>query len=231
VTGSIKYDGVVTDRGNARTEELRRLLAIGTADLVWVAGSTQAPEEQITLDVFRRVRDRFPHIRFILVPRQRDRFEKVALLLKKNQLPFIRRSELKEPVGQRNQVILVDTIGELGAIWGLADVAYVGGSLDGLRGGQNMIEPAAYGAAVVFGSHVWNFRETAQKLLQGRAAIQVADAGELEKCIQSLLQDSLAQKEMGKRAQQMVREQQGATERTLAVIERLPIFDNVGKAA
>ena len=67
-------------------------------------------------------------------------------------------------------MVLVDTIGELGALWGLADVAFVGGSLDGRRGGQNMIEPAAYGAAVVFGPHVWNFKEPAARLIERGAA-------------------------------------------------------------
>ena len=230
VTGSVKYDGVVTDRRNVRTENLRRLFGIGLADPVWVAGSTQAPEEQLAIDIFRRVQDQIPQLRFILVPRQKDRFEEVTSLLKKNHVPFVRRSELHEPPETVAPVILVDTIGELEAIWGLADVAFVGGSLDGRRGGQNMIEPAAYGAAVLFGPDVWNFRDTAQRLERARAAIQVADARELERRVFELFQDPIARGELGARAQQLVKEQQGATGRTLAALEHLSIFERVGKA-
>ena len=112
-------------------------------------------------------------------------------------------------------------IGELGAAWGLADVAFVGGSLDGRRGGQNMIEPAAYGAAVLFGPHVWNFRDTAARLLQGGAAVQVADAAALERAAVWLLGDARARSRLGTAARAFVLSQQGATERTLEHLDRL----------
>jgi 3-deoxy-D-manno-octulosonic-acid transferase len=116
---------------------------------------------------------------------------------------------------------LVDTIGELGALWGLADVAFVGGSLDGRRGGQNMIEPAAYGAAVLFGPHVWNFRDAAARLVAAGGAEQVADAAALEAAVRRLLGDPQRRAAMGSAARQFVREQQGATERTLALLDGL----------
>ena len=100
-----------------------------------------------------------PDLRLVLVPRQKDRFDEVAPLLD-GQRPAVRPPQRINGVADRDAIVLVDTIGELGALWGLADVAFVGGSLDGQRGGQNMIEPAAYGAAVVFGPHVWNFKDT-----------------------------------------------------------------------
>ncbi|HZU37893.1 MAG TPA: 3-deoxy-D-manno-octulosonic acid transferase, partial [Gemmataceae bacterium] len=157
VTGSVKYDGVKGNRHNPRTAELRRLLAVGAGQLIWIAGSTQEPEEQIVLDIYRRLKGQHPELRLFLVPRQRERFEPVATLLARSGLPWARRSALTGPVPDASAVVLMDTIGELGALWGLADIAFVGGSLDGKRGGQNMIEPAGYGAAVVFGLHVWNF--------------------------------------------------------------------------
>src|SRR5207302_8158651 len=122
----------------------------------------------------------FPNLRLILVPRQRERFDEVASILRRFGEPFVRRSELAScPVTPDPcPLILVDTIGELGALWGLADVAFVGGSLDGKRGGQNMIEPAAYGAAVVFGPHVWNFGDIAARLVERGAAVQVKDGAE-----------------------------------------------------
>ena len=86
-------------------------------------------------------------------------------------------------------MILLDTFGELAATWGLADVAFVGGSLDGKRGGQNMIEPAAYGAAVLFGPWTWNFKDTVARLLEAGAALQVPDAAALEHQTLRLLAD------------------------------------------
>jgi 3-deoxy-D-manno-octulosonic-acid transferase len=115
----------------------------------------------------------------------------------------------------------VDTIGELGAVWGLADVAFVGGSLDGKRGGQNMIEPAAYGSAVLFGPHVWNFRDAAARLAGAGGAEQVADAAALEAAVRRLLADAGARARLGAAARHFVKEQQGATERTLALLDGL----------
>src|SRR5262249_31450017 len=156
VTGSVKYDGVCADRDNPRTRELARLLGLGGTGFPachgpagWkacptlIGGRTQAPEGQILLDIYRRPRRQHPNLRLILVPRQKDRFNEVATLLARSGEPFVRRSQLTSspchPVtpSPRHPVILIDTIGELSALWGLADVAFVGGSLDGKRGGQN----------------------------------------------------------------------------------------------
>jgi 3-deoxy-D-manno-octulosonic-acid transferase len=227
VTGNVKYDGVETDRGNARTEELRQLLHVRAEELVWAAGSTQAPEEEIALDIYRRARTEHPHLRLFLVPRQRDRFDAVAGLLRRSGVPFLRRSAITYPLDHpvtsspRHPVILVDTIGELGALWGLADIAFVGGSLDGRRGGQNMIEPAAYGSAVVFGPHVWNFRRDAANLVMAGGAVQVADAERLELTLRRLLNDAAERERLGKAARRFVLQQQGATERTLDLLDEL----------
>jgi 3-deoxy-D-manno-octulosonic-acid transferase len=221
VTGNVKFDGVNADRANARTRELATLLGAQPNQLIWIAGSTQAPEEQIALEIFRRLQTKHPKLRLVLVPRQRDRFDEVAALLRQSGQPFIRRSTLVDPVLPGTDVILMDTIGELGALWGLADVAFVGGSLDGRRGGQNMIEPAAYGAAVVFGPHVWNFRDIAARLVEAGAAVQVPDAVALEDTVTRLLADAGERQRLGLAARQFVRQQQGATERTMDLLDRL----------
>jgi 3-deoxy-D-manno-octulosonic-acid transferase len=221
ISGSVKYDGVATDRCNPRTQELGRLLDVRADDLIWIAGSTQAPEEDSVFQIYRRAKGAHANLRLFLVPRQKERFEEVAELLKRSGQPFLRRSELTAPIVDRSAIVLVDTIGELGALWGLADVAFVGGSLDGRRGGQNMIEPAAYGAAVVFGPHVWNFRDTALRLVEAGAAMQVQDAAALALAMQELLDDASKRQRMGETAQQFVRSQQGATERTLDCLDRL----------
>jgi 3-deoxy-D-manno-octulosonic-acid transferase len=220
VTGSVKYDGAAGDRRNPRTEELRRLLNVADDDLVWVAGSTMAPEEEIVAGVYRRARQTHPNLRLFLAPRQPDRFDEAADVLRRSGAPFLRRTTLTGPP-DRGAVVLVDTIGELSALWGLADVAFVGGSLDGRRGGQNMIEPAAYGAAVVFGPHVWNFKEPTIRLIACGAAQQVRDAAELDAAVHVLLADTAARARMGAAARAFVQQQQGATETTVRLLDDL----------
>jgi 3-deoxy-D-manno-octulosonic-acid transferase len=218
VTGNIKFDGVIADRNNPRTHYLRGLLKVKNEQLIWIAGSTQAPEEEIVLRIWQRLRRDHSNLRLFLVPRHKERFEEVAQLLAQAGVDFARRSsgaDLGRPV------VLVDTMGELGSLWGLADVAFVGGSLDGRRGGQNMIEPAAFGAAVVFGPYVWNFADTAARLIDARAACQVADAGQLETVVRLLLEDSKERHRLGVAARALVQCQQGATEQTIALLGQL----------
>jgi 3-deoxy-D-manno-octulosonic-acid transferase len=229
VTGNVKYDGACTDRANARTVALRDLFDMRPGELVWVAGSTQDPEEEIVLGIYRRAIEKHPNLRLILVPRQKDRFAPVAALLARTGLPYLRRSQLtlsschQPPVANApgSRIILLDTFGELSAAWGLADVAFVGGSLDGKRGGQNMIEPAAYGAAVTFGPCTWNFKDTVARLLDHKAALQVRNGAALEETTLRLLADADLRQTLGRAARAFVLAQQGATERTLDALEPL----------
>jgi 3-deoxy-D-manno-octulosonic-acid transferase len=218
VTGNIKFDGVLTDRRNPSTDFLRDQLKVQEGQLVWVAGSTQAPEEEIVLRIWQKLRSDHPNLRLFLVPRHKERFEEVAQLLAQTGVQYERRSsgaDLGRPV------VLLDTMGELGPLWGLADVAFVGGSLDGRRGGQNMIEPAAFGAAVVFGPYVWNFADTAARLIDAHAACQIADAGQLETAVRLLLEDEEERHYLGGAARAFVQRQQGATDKTVAMLGRL----------
>ncbi|HWG43517.1 MAG TPA: 3-deoxy-D-manno-octulosonic acid transferase [Gemmataceae bacterium] len=218
VTGTVKFDGVRLDRRNPDTHFLREMLEVKDGERIWIAGSTQAPEEEIVLGIWQRLRIYHPTLRLFLVPRQKDRFEEVAQLLERSGVAYARRSSCAD-LG--TPVVLVDTIGELGALWGLAEVAFIGGSLDGRRGGQNMIDAAAFGAAVVFGPHVWNFAETAARLIEAKGACQIADAGQLETVLRLLLEDAAERQRLGTAARDFVLSQQGATEQTVALLGEL----------
>jgi 3-deoxy-D-manno-octulosonic-acid transferase len=126
-------------------------------------------------------------------------------------------SEIRNPKSEIPPIILLDTLGELSACWGLADIAFVGGSLTD-RGGQNMIEPAAYGAAVLFGPNTWNFKDVVELLLTGDAARVVADAADLARRLRELLASTAECAALGGRAQALVVTQRGATEHTVAAI-------------
>jgi 3-deoxy-D-manno-octulosonic-acid transferase len=118
------------------------------------------------------------------------------------------------------RVLLVDVVGELGAWWGTAQIAFVGGSL-GNRGGQNMIEPAAYGAAVSFGPETRNFRDIVAALVVRDAAVVVADGEQLFQFVCDCLRNPAAAEARGRRAAQLVQEQLGATQRTLLLLRPL----------
>lgn len=221
VTGSIKFDGAEMDRANPATQKLCQRAGFAADDIVFLAGSTQEPEEALALEAYGRLRRQFPRLRLVLVPRHPERFDEVARLLKGAGLPFARRSDWGEqPAGSAARILLVDRMGELGAWWGAARIAYVGGSLT-QRGGQNMIEPAAYGAALSFGPNTWNFRDIVSALLAADAAVVVKDGAELEAFVRRCLAQPVLANELGRRAQAVVRQQRGATDRTVALIRDL----------
>jgi 3-deoxy-D-manno-octulosonic-acid transferase len=242
VTGSMKFDGAQTDRQNPATDRLRRLAGIDDGDVVFLAGSTQEGEEEAALAAFRELCSEHPRLRLIVVPRHPQRFDAVATLLDGCGLDWQRRSRLcgagvspaqnehaSEPppsyeqagrLPHKARILLVDSIGELGAWWGTASIAFVGGSL-GNRGGQNMIEPAAYGAAVCFGPNTRNFRDIVEQMLSDRAAVVVADAGELTAFVRRCLTDRAFAHHLGTRARALVAGQLGATRRTCDLLSPL----------
>ncbi len=218
VSGSVKFDGAITDRRNPQSVTLARLWNVEGTAPVFVAGSTQHPEEQLVLDAYRHLRGEFPTLRLILVPRHPERFDAVARMLEASGLAWSRRSQLPNVPRPDAPILLVDTVGELRGWWGLADVAFVGGSL-GDRGGQNMIEPAAFGAAVCFGPNTRNFRDIVQLLLEREAAEVVADGAALTRFVERALRDPVYRDLLGSRAAHLVRQQQGATQRTVDWID------------
>ncbi len=236
VTGSVKFDGLESDRNNTKTRALRTLLGLSPSDLVFVAGSTMEGEESAVLAAYAAARRQHPSLRLVLVPRHAERFDRVAEWLERSGHSFVRRSRLDgstppSTLGSLPPVILIDTIGELGAVWGLADVAFVGGSLLPGRGGQNMMEPAAFGASVMFGPHTANFRETVEQLLRHEAARRVADAQDLTRSLLADLEDPEAAASRGAAGRTLVLSQHGAAGRTLAELDRLVDPTPSGRAA
>jgi 3-deoxy-D-manno-octulosonic-acid transferase len=220
VTGSMKFDGAQTNRANDMTTRLRQLAGISDQDIVFLAGSTQSPEEELAIASFRALKDEFASLRLILVPRHPERFAEVAQLLERSGLPWQRRSKLEESRDEDAHILLVDSMGELSAWWGVAHIGFVGGSM-GKRGGQSMIEPAAYGVAVSFGPQTRNFRDVVRLMLGREAAVVVQDGRELTAFVESCLRDRERMRVLGTRAQKLVSEQLGATTKTTALVSWL----------
>lgn len=220
VTGSIKFDGANPDRSHPEVQQRKRWAGITAKDTVWFVGSTQDPEEAMAVEIFQRQRERFPELRLILVPRHAERFESVAQMLHATNLQVVRRSQMASDTYGKWDVLLIDSIGELRWWWGVADLATVGGSF-GNRGGQNMIEPCAYGACVSFGPNTRNFRDIVEQLLQHQAATQLADKTDWENwLIEQLNQPEKAEKQ-GQIAAAWAASHMGATARTLEHLEAI----------
>jgi len=221
ITGTMKYDSVQTDIDEDTVSGLRKKLAISQGEKVLVGASTHRSEEEVLLEAFAALRKEFSALRLIIVPRHPERFNEVGNLLESKDIRFVRKSKINHgEAPQGDEVILCDTMGELASINMVADIVFVGGSLI-RHGGQNMVEPAGFGKAVLFGPHVFNFQETVDLLLAEDAAVMVKSRQELECEIRRLLLDEEAAKLMGGRARRVIHSQKGATLRNVRAVEKI----------
>jgi len=221
VTGNLKFD-VTLPSPPPIVESLRRSLAAEEAGPVLVCGSTVEGEEPPLLKAFENLRVGHARAVMILAPRHPERFDEVAILLGQLGMPSFRRS-LWQGESLAGGVLLVDTIGDLAALYALADVAFVGGSLVS-RGGHNIIEPAQYGVAIVTGNHTENFRDIVA-LFQSRDAVRIVGLSELPLTLMQLLANDAERSALGRRALETMRSQTGATSRTLAALKSLIAAD------
>lgn len=185
VSGNLKYDDLLVDRENPVSQQFRQLIQLTEEQSVFLAGSTQSPEEVIAIEAYLGLRDSSPDLRLLICPRHPERFQEVARILENRDIPYTLRSQLGkiQTPGQHNvshceRVVLLDCVGELKHWWAIADMAFVGGSF-GDRGGQNMMEPVAFGLPVCFGPYTRNFAQEVRQLLAEEAAIQLQNPAEL----------------------------------------------------
>ncbi|HYL17017.1 MAG TPA: 3-deoxy-D-manno-octulosonic acid transferase [Terriglobales bacterium] len=217
VSGNLKFD-VASPTLPAIIASLRTAFRGTDAGPIIVAGSTMEGEEPLLLRAFEIVRGGHRKAVMILAPRHLQRFEHVAELLASLNIPFWRRS-LWSGEDLSGSVLLLDTIGELAAVYGLGQLAFVGGSLVE-HGGHNVLEPAQYGVPVVIGPHYQNFRDIVD-LFRAADAIRVVGAAELPLCFVELLSNEAERERIGRRALETARSQTGATERTVKALEML----------
>ena len=217
VGGNLKFD-VPTPPLLPIVASLRASFQQSGAGPVIVCGSTVDEEEPLLLRAFENVLASYPRAVMILAPRHPERFGTVAEIMEKLGIRFWRRSLWSgDPI--TGGVLLIDTIGELAALYSLADIAFVGGSLVP-RGGHNIIEPAQHGVPIIVGSHTENFREIV-KVFQGRGAIRVVSVVEFPLALMELLSNASGRTALGRRAAETLRSQTGATHRTTEALAKL----------
>lgn len=210
VSGNLKFD-IRPSAQSRLVNDLRQ--AINKDSPVIVCGSTADGEEEPVLAAFRQVQSEFPAAVMVLAPRHPERFEKVANLISATGFAFQRRSLWSPQQPVREGIFLLDSVGELAAVYALADIAFVGGSLVP-TGGHNILEPAQYGAAIVVGTQTFNFREIVS-LFQKGDAIKIVTAETFGSQLLALLNQPEDRQRLGGRAKDLFARHAGATRRTL----------------
>lgn len=194
--------------------DLKERLGIDESQKIVVAGSTHRGEEEQLLSAYVRAKEKRADIQLILAPRHVERAGEVAKLCERLNVRVNRRTTVQP--GDRWDVLILDTLGELIQFYAISDVAFVGGSLIPW-GGQNLLEPAFYSKPVFFGPHMDNFAYLTQTFLEADSARVLRENGDLERMF--LFEDDEALHLMGRRAKKTLNALSGATEKTLAVIE------------
>lgn len=217
--GNLKFDAEVGGELGGRTEEFRQRFGLRSGAPLVLAASTHAPEEEMMLESIKQLRTIQP-VRLMIAPRRPERFNEVAASIQKSGLSWARKTNPPQPEDTDAAVILLDTIGELPATYSLADVVFVGGSLVD-KGGHNVLEPAAAGAAVVTGAHTHNFHAIVDLMVEAGAIVQlppVITIEEITNVFAQLLASIEERDALGRRAKQLVTDNQGATDRTIKLI-------------
>lgn len=226
VTGNIKFDQAFND--SPLSNEFRQRFDISDEAPLIVAASTHAPEEKLVLEAFKSVyktaEDRLP--RLMIVPRHPERFAEVEQLIKESAFQWVKRSEPPSTRDREAEIILLDSIGELRAVYPLAEIVFVGGSLIP-HGGQSVLEPAISQKAIVTGFYTINFKAAVEEFLAKDALIQLEEIDQkqipqkLAEVLLTLLQDDKTRNSLAKNAFSVMMENRGATLKTVNNLQEI----------
>ena len=184
-----------------------------------VAGSSHRGEEEILIEAFKFLKERFPRLQLVLAPRHPQRFDEVERLLKTAGLQFEKKSQVNGRIEFQTEVMLVDTLGDLPDFYAAGDVAFVGGSFVD-AGGHNLLEPAHFAKPVIFGPHMTNFKALAKEMTARGGGIEVRGKDDLIREMTVLLTDAEKRKSMGKKAFEVAAGGHGVLERSFAMAAR-----------
>lgn len=221
INGNAKYDLFATAPDPGIEMKMRQTLNLDTSERIVVAGSTRRGEEEMILDAYVKALGEFPDTILIIVPRHIDRTSEIGALINGRGLKYQLRTEIGEGKEKRTEkVIIINTFGELFKIYSVGTIVFCGASLVPL-GGQNPLEPAAWGKVVLYGPSMEDFLDAKDLLERGGASVPVSTPGELGEKILYLLGHPEESRAYGDRAREAVLKNQGAAEKHARAIERL----------
>lgn len=218
VTGSLKFDLTLPPRLSEQAQRLRK--SWGENRLVWIAASTHPGEEELILQAFTEVRQSFPDLLLVSVPRHVNRVPQLVQLYSSQDYKIIKRSEHNESEMADADIFIGDTMGELLIFYAAADLAFVGGSLVE-KGGQNPLEPAAVGLPILTGPHTFNFATITEQLKRRNVEIQVNNATELAEQVIALLYNPARRQQKANEAKKFVVQNKGSALKQMQLIENL----------
>lgn len=221
VTGNTKFDITQEESLKDEIENFKELLRLKKDDKALVAGSTHYPEERILFFSYKKLLESCPDLKMIIAPRHIERAGSIEKEARKMNLDIVRYSKITQNAAfykQEPKLIILDVMGKLKFAYALATLVFIGGSLT-KKGGHNMIEPANFKKAVIFGPHVYNFRKIADEFLRNKAAYQVKDEKELiEKSLELISQVELRE-QLGDNAKRVIEESKGASKKNIDLIK------------
>lgn len=222
VTGNTKFDQTYAEVTQEDLEKYRRELSLGNAYPVIVAGSTHPTEENALMEAFKAVRKQYADARLIIAPRKTNRADEIAKIAADYGYETGFRSKMLEHENERRDypVLLIDTIGELGRIYAVGDIVYVGGSLS-KHGGHNVLEPAAHAKPILVGPNMQNFKDSYALLSKVGACKMVNNISELTSEMLDIIGNDERRNKMGAASLQVIKENRGADVRSIKYLKDL----------
>lgn len=220
VTGNTKFDQTYTDVSTKEKKRIIREMGLEKNDGIFLAGSTHRGEEEPVLNAFKEIRKTKPNAKLVIAPRELLRVREVLAICHSAGFKTARRTELLEAPSEEHDIVILDTIGELGKVYSVGDVIYVGGSLIS-HGGHNILEPAAHGKAIIVGFNMFNFKETHALFTKRKAVITVQNSGELAKEVVRLFENDAERHRMETETLAICSENKGAARRSAVLLHEM----------
>ena len=227
VTGNTKFDQAYTSVSADERAALIEELGLSGASRIMIAGSTHRGEEELVLAAFKAVREKDPGVRLIIAPREVLRTLEVEHLCRKAGFTVTTRKELQKGDAARGEdIVILDTVGELGRVYGLGDVIYIGGSLIP-HGGHNILEPAAHGKAIIVGNQMFNFKDIHALFRNRNAVVTVTNGEELTRETLRLFGDAAERARLEAETLAIINENKGASEKSARIlVEMLETYES-----
>jgi 3-deoxy-D-manno-octulosonic-acid transferase len=221
VTGNLKFDMPEPQLSMASRDDMLGRFRLPQDSLIWVAGSTHSGEEKLIVEVYQQLLARHPSLFLVVVPRRPERIRQVRDELARLQMRTVLRTtiDMEEIPPQAGDILLVDTIGEMLTFYAMADIVFVGGSLVPV-GGHNILEASLLSKPVLFGPNMQNFKEIAGLIRKAQGGLSVADRDDLYHQVRLLIENPVERRRLGENGYNLLQQNRGATERTVAEIGR-----------